>query len=350
MDDILSGPTDVIWDVTYACPLRCAHCYSESGRRPARQLSHGEMLRVADAIVSLRPEAVEFGGGEPLLVREIFDVAEHIRRAGVQVNLYTGGWTLTARMAEQATRVFSRITVSVDGADAAVHDRIRGRAGSFDRAMNALALLDDVSGRRVAEGADPVEFGIDCAVVRSNLHQTEEFCTAVLPRFPHVRFLNFGAAVPSGLASRADFAEHELLTNDQIRALTGAEHVERLVSAAPPSVRVSASDNVILQMRPAFVEQGFVIPLMQVEPDGKVRAMPIYEGTVGSLLTEEPAVLWRRAVARWSDPFVAEALSSARSMGDWAEATRRIDRHFGSQEVLLRIDRRPAYPAPALGR
>lgn len=347
MSSGLKGPSNVIWDVTYACPLRCTHCYSESGRRPARQLSHDEMLRVADAIIALRPQSVDLTGGEPLLIKGIFGVAERIRRAGIEVSVYTGGWTLTAEMAQDVARVFSRITVSVDGADADIHDRIRGRAGSFERAMKALALLDDISARRTAAGGDPVEFGIDYVVMRGNLHQMEEVCTAVVPRFPHLRFLFFGAAVPSGLASRAGFADHELLTDEELRTLVGTERVDRLNSLVPQSVRVTTTDNSLLQMHPDTIKR-FGFPLMQVEPDGEVRAMPIYEGTVGSLLTEEPAVLWERAVARWSDPFVVEALSSVRSFRDWAEATRRIDYHFGSDEVRRRIDRRPSYPAAVL--
>ncbi|MGV9386930.1 radical SAM protein [Nonomuraea sp. NPDC003707] len=342
-----NGPSDIVWDVTYACPLRCVHCYSESGRRPARQLNHDEMLKVADAIVSFGPRAVEFAGGEPLLVRGITEVAGRLREAGMGVNVYTGGWTLDRRSAEEVTRVFSRITVSVDGADAEVHDRIRGRAGSFERAMNALTLLNDLSEERVANGLDPVEFGVDYAVLRSNLHQLEEFCRTVAPRFPYLRFLTFAAAVPSGLASRQGFADHELLSFDQLRTLVSGEHVERLRSLAPRQVQVATSDNMVLMMHPnALRRYGF--PLLQVEPDGEVRAMPIYEGTVGSLLTEDAGTLWQRAVERWSDPVVVEALSAVRSMDDWAEATRRIDYHFGTDEVRRRIDRRPSLvPAPA---
>jgi hypothetical protein len=80
-----------------------------------------------------------------------------------------------------------------------------------------------------------------------------------------------------------------------------------------------------------------------VEPDGEVRAIPIYEGTVGNLLTEDVGALWEHVKERWSDPFVVEALSAVRSMEDWAEATRRIDYHFGTDEVRRRINRRPTY-------
>ncbi|MGH1552365.1 radical SAM protein [Streptomyces sp. L7] len=88
-----STPESVIWDTTYACPLRCIHCYSESGRRPARQLGHEDMLRVTDAFISMGPRVVALAGGEPLLVKGIFEIADRLVRAGVKAVLYTGGWT-----------------------------------------------------------------------------------------------------------------------------------------------------------------------------------------------------------------------------------------------------------------
>ena len=86
---------------------------------------------------------------------------------------------------------------------------------------------------------------------------------------------------------------------------------------------------------------------MQVEPDGAVRAMAIYEGTVGSLLTEPGDVLWRRSIERWNHPVVTEALASAGTMAGCAEATRRIDYHLGTDSDRARIDRRPPLATPA---
>ncbi|MDT5033043.1 MAG: hypothetical protein QOC94_3214, partial [Actinoplanes sp.] len=145
--DITSGPFDVIWDITYACPLRCIHCYSESGRRPSRQLPTAELSRVADALIAMRPGAIALAGGEPLIVPELLEIAGRMAAAGIQVVLYTGGWPVKEHRADDLLRVFSQINVSVDGATAEVHDRIRGRAGSFDRAVAALTMLDAAAAR-----------------------------------------------------------------------------------------------------------------------------------------------------------------------------------------------------------
>ena len=47
-----SLPSVVLWEITYACPLRCTHCYTESGRRPSRQLSLDQMLAACARMVT----------------------------------------------------------------------------------------------------------------------------------------------------------------------------------------------------------------------------------------------------------------------------------------------------------
>ncbi|MGA4837872.1 radical SAM protein [Streptomyces sp. G45] len=147
-----SGPEVVVWDTTYACPLRCSHCYSESGRRPSRQLGPQDMLRVADALIALRPRVVALSGGEPLVVRGLFEVADRLRAAGVNLSINTSGWVMTRALAERLADRFDEVIVSLDGATAEVHDRIRGRQGSFGRVLAALAVLDEVCGERGAAG------------------------------------------------------------------------------------------------------------------------------------------------------------------------------------------------------
>jgi organic radical activating enzyme len=338
---------EIIWDITYACPLRCTHCYSTSGRRPSRQLDLDGMLRVADAILAMNPCGVSLAGGEPLMVSGVFEVAKRLTAGGIKVALFTGGWSLRPEMVQDIARLFFRISVSVDGATAAVHDRIRGRRRSFDRAMQALALLDQAAERRPGANGGPMHFGIDHVVVRSNFDQIEQMCTNVAPRFPRLRHLAFGAVVPEGLASREDFAEHELLTEEQVHLLGSAEYRERLKSLVPASVQVTTTDNLALQMHPDRVRDGQLFPALQIEPDGAARAMPAYEGTIGNVLTDSPAQLWQRAVDRWHDPFVAATLAQVRTMAQWAEATRKIDYHFGSADVRALIDRRARYiPTP----
>ena len=339
----IDPPAYVLWDITYTCPLRCTHCYSESGRRPSRQLGYDDILRVTDGILALRPNGVVLAGGEALVVRGIFDVIERLTDAGVDVFLYTSGWPLRPGMLDDIARLRPTVHVSVDGATAEVHDQIRGRVGSFDRAMTALSLLDGAAGELRRAGAEPLLFGIDATIVRSSFPQLELFCASLAPRFAELGFISLSSVVPSGLGNRVGFVEHELLTDEQSDQLASAEQAAKLQALAPPAVRVSTSDNHVMRMDPESVRSGRAFRAMAVEPDGQVRAMCIYEGTVGNILAEPPAVLWERAVARWSDPFVVRTLSPVRTMRQWAAAARTLDYHFGSDADRLRIDRRPAF-------
>jgi MoaA/NifB/PqqE/SkfB family radical SAM enzyme len=339
----LQPPAEVIWDMTYACPLRCVHCYSESGRRPARQVDGDAMHAIADAIISLRPQAVALAGGEPLVNKNVFEVARRLREAGMLVVLYTSAWSFQSWMVARARDSFTRVAVSVDAPDAGLHDRIRGRAGSFQRAMAALAMLDAAAAESAAAGGSPLPFGIDSVVMRCNFDLVQSLCADMAARFPRMSLISFNAAAPAGLASTSGFADHELLTDDQAETLAGRALRKRLAALVPATMKISTTDNRALQMSQDLIARGIVTNSMQIEPDGEVRAMPMYEGSVGNVLTEPIMTLWERSVHRWSDPFLVETLSQVTSMRDWAEACRKIDYHYASDAVRDRIDRRPDF-------
>ncbi|MFJ4694291.1 radical SAM protein [Streptomyces sp. NPDC088766] len=126
------------------------------------------MLRAADGLIELGPDSIAPAGGEPLLVKEVFEVAERLALAGIEVILHTGGRSLEPWMTGPVARLFSRVSVSVDGGTPETHDRLRGRAGSYDRAVRALGLLAEAARhRRATHGRNPW-LGIDYVVVRAN--------------------------------------------------------------------------------------------------------------------------------------------------------------------------------------
>ena len=346
--EIIPSPPLLVWDITYACPLRCVHCYSESGRRRSRQLSADGLARVAEAIVAGRPRAVVISGGEPLMVKGLLPVMARMRDAGITTILYTSGWLDPGLVMDDLLRFASGIVVSLDGADAAVHDRIRGRPGAFTRAVRALGEFDAAVAEARRHGRPAPELGIDTVVMRSNRHQIVSICTEIAPRFPALDTLSFGAVIPTGLASRTSFAEAELIGDAEALAMLDASFLATLQVLAPRWVRVSVTDIRKFQMHPDLIATGMDIPPLQIEPDGRVRAMPIYEGTVGSLLDDPLERLWARAIDRWSDNFVIGQLRAAGTMLDWARATRAIDRRFGTVADRARITRRPDYAAAVL--
>jgi hypothetical protein len=159
----------------------------------------------------------------------------------------------------------------------------------------------------------------------------------IAPRFPNLGFLFFGAAIPSGLANTARYAEEELVTESQLATLRDPAFAQRLRALAPPTVeRVTVDDNFALMMAPERIARGQGHELALIEPDGGVRAFPIYEGVVGNVLRDPPDEIWKRALERRDHPLV-RALDSVNTMSEWAGASRRIDWHFAAPRERRRL-------------
>lgn len=338
------NPSSATWDLTYACQLRCGYCYSESGRRASEQLPHEDLLRIADTLGGMGLRSVQLSGGEPLLVKGLPEIVRRLRARGTKVVLFTNGLLVNDGNAARLGRLFARIHVTLDGATAAVQDRVRGREGSFEGVMEALAALDRAASARRAAGRGRLWFGIETMLVRRNFHEAEAICGEVAPRFPEMCFVYFGAAVPAGPANAERYAGEELLTPEQLGALRDPAFEARLRAVLPASVReLAVTDNFNLTADPGRAARGEACEtLLHVEADGRVRSMNVYEGTVGHILHDPPDVLWQRVIERRRHPFALKVLSSVDTLQDWAAAARRIDWHFASEEGRARIARRAA--------
>jgi MoaA/NifB/PqqE/SkfB family radical SAM enzyme len=249
------------------------------------------------------------------------------------VSLFTSGWTMDESIAHELARAVTTVVVSIDGATEATHDAIRQRRGSFRNAMESLGLLARVKRERSARGEACYTLGTDYTVVRSNLTETESFVENVTKRFPGLDLLRFGMAVPEGPAADEDFAASELLTEEEMLSLLDSE--ARLVALAQNGVRVSVTD--MRYYIPYSPYGGPGATIAHLEPDGQLRAFGVYEAKVGNVLEEPFDILWSRALAWRSDPFVAEQIKSIRTTHDWARVARVLDRRFGSDDDKARI-------------
>jgi MoaA/NifB/PqqE/SkfB family radical SAM enzyme len=336
------SPSSANWDLTYACQLRCGYCYSESGRRAAKVLPHADLLRIAGTLAGMGLRSVHLSGGEPLLVHGLPEIVDRLRAHGTRVVLYTNGLLVDDDNAAELGRLFARIRVGVDGATAAVHDKVRGREGSFQGALAGLAALDRAAAARRAAGGKRLWFGMETVLVRSNFADIERICAEIAPRFPELGLVRFAAAVPAGPANSERYAGAELLSDEQLAVLRDPAFTAKLRALLPSSVvDVGVGDNFALAMDSERLERGEASEsLLHIEPDGGVRTMAIYEGTVGNLLHEPPDVLWQRVLERRRHPLVRRALAKVQGFSDWAAAAREIDWRFASDEDRARIGNR----------
>lgn len=153
----------VYFDVTMLCNLRCAHCGVAAGQPLANELTTEETFFVVDNIADAKVKSIAFSGGEPLLRKDIFDIADYARRKGILTDLATNGTLITSEMAQNIGEKFNHVQVSLDGSRAEIHDELRGRSGAFDRTIQGINNLRETG----------VPFMLGCVVHKKNLHDVE---------------------------------------------------------------------------------------------------------------------------------------------------------------------------------
>jgi len=139
-------PRLVFWEVTKGCNLRCIHC-----RATATELSSPDdlptdrALNIIDQISASYSPILVLSGGEPLFRKDIFQLASHATQRGLRVALATNGTLVTPEIAQKIKDAgVRRVSISIDGADAATHDAFRAIPGAFDAALNGFRNLKNV--------------------------------------------------------------------------------------------------------------------------------------------------------------------------------------------------------------
>jgi radical SAM protein with 4Fe4S-binding SPASM domain len=177
----LAMPYHLVWGLTNACNVRCAHCYASSARPDPDELTADEAVTLLDALARWGVFDVAFSGGEVLLRRDTVALVARAAEHGLTTGLGTNGWLVTPATARRlADAGLSRLQVSVDGL-AATHDQLRRRPGLFDRAVQAVAnarsaglptnVCFTVHRRNVEELEDVVALCLSWGVTSFNLSQ-----------------------------------------------------------------------------------------------------------------------------------------------------------------------------------
>ncbi len=147
------GPWTLEIYPTLRCNLDCAFCdTTERHRPPQRELPlrrWRELLEEAIALGARR--LMVLGGGEPMISPASLPLMVRAAEAGLRGTLTTNGTLLTPdALARLAAAGWEEIQISIDGAIPDTHDRLRGRPGSFHKAIRAACRLRAIRGERPA--------------------------------------------------------------------------------------------------------------------------------------------------------------------------------------------------------
>ena len=161
----------LFWESTIRCNLSCAHCRRiESDEQAYRDMSTAQARALIEQLAELgrgQPmmPVLVFSGGEPLCREDLFELIGAARSLGIIPALATNGTlideTVAGRISE--SRV-ARVSISLDGATAEVHNKLRQLEGSFESALEGIGRLAEKN----------VPFQINITMTKHNAHQLED--------------------------------------------------------------------------------------------------------------------------------------------------------------------------------
>jgi radical SAM protein with 4Fe4S-binding SPASM domain len=162
-DGSQNKPRLIFWELTKGCNLRCVHC-----RASATELSSPDDLStraakdIIDQIAEVSSPILVLSGGEPLFRSDIFELARYGTDRGLRVALATNGTLVTKEVARKIVDSgVKRVAISLDGADAATHDKFRSIPGAFDAALAGFRNLKELG----------MSVQINTTIARHNAHQ-----------------------------------------------------------------------------------------------------------------------------------------------------------------------------------
>jgi len=140
----------VFWELTARCNLTCKHCRAEAQDHFVKgELTTDEILGVAKDIRDCADPILILTGGEPLVRKDFFDIAEYCSGA------------MAGRIANCGIQ---RVSISLDGACADTHDAFRGLPGSFRDALQGMDAL--------RKAGLPVQ--VNVTVAKHNIDEVED--------------------------------------------------------------------------------------------------------------------------------------------------------------------------------
>jgi AdoMet-dependent heme synthase len=162
----------VFWETTKACNLTCRHCRAVPQRKVGpMELTTSRAFDLIDAISEVAKPVMVLSGGEPLFRPDLFEIAEYGVQSGFRMALATNGTLVTGKAAAKiADAGISRVAISLDSANPAVHDTFRGLPGAHAQAVRGIFNLRE-------EG---VSVQINSTIAKHNVNEVDNILQMAL--------------------------------------------------------------------------------------------------------------------------------------------------------------------------
>jgi len=129
----------VVWNMTRRCNLKCVHCYAHALEEEGMDdISTEQAKNMINDLAAYGAPVMLFSGGEPLVRKDLVELAHHAVGQGMRAVISTNGTLISKDKARELKEVgLSYVGISLDGGEE-VHDRFRKVPGSFKKAIQGI--------------------------------------------------------------------------------------------------------------------------------------------------------------------------------------------------------------------
>jgi len=134
--------SELVLEVTNACPHRCVHCSTSGGTALPNELSQDERIRVVREACALGIQDLRLLGGDPLVrMQDTLDLLSEANHFGVpRAHICTSATSSQLQwisLLKGLTPIHVSVDVSIYAANPSIHDEITTSAGSFELALSS---------------------------------------------------------------------------------------------------------------------------------------------------------------------------------------------------------------------
>ncbi|HPG32121.1 MAG TPA: radical SAM protein, partial [bacterium] len=163
-------PLNIMVEITNKCNFNCIHCYID--RKKNLCIDSKKFEEILVSLQKLGCFKITFTGGEPLTHPEFDKIISLTEQYQFIFSIFTNGHLLTEKIIKRLrlSKYFGGFHISFYGVSSAIHDKITGIQGSFDKLMSNIESLKK----------NGIKFILKTAIMKHNYREWEDimiFCS-----------------------------------------------------------------------------------------------------------------------------------------------------------------------------
>jgi radical SAM protein with 4Fe4S-binding SPASM domain len=271
-------------DLTKNCNLTCSFCRQTNEADLPDSMSFDQWSSVITQLSKMSCKMVALAGGEPLMHKDFYSILGLATDTIEEVYVLSNGTLITQKIATQlAEKKIKGLQISIDAFNPALHDKIRGKPGTWEKATNGIRYAIDA--------------GIP-ATIRTTVYRENSSEAMSLLEFAHdigARIYAIRRVVPTGKGGSVDLLKPDELQELFTTLANRAKELSMRLSLGDPFSRFLLNEQTFVEGKVGGCSIG--LNIMYIAQDGSVLLCPCLPVYCGDVKQESVSSIWRDAKA-----------------------------------------------------